>query len=112
MSYTALKITSPFYLALGMIYVPRSLLNGCGDTGFAMINGITEVAGRIIFSHAFLFFGLFGFWSVWVTTSATWALTSIVCMMRFFSGVWKHGIESESGSRRRLKLVVPKAIIR
>ncbi|PWT25725.1 MATE family efflux transporter [Butyrivibrio fibrisolvens] len=112
MSSMALRITSPFYLALGMIYVPRSLLNGCGDTGFAMINGITEVAGRIIFSNVFLFFGLFGFWSVWVTTSATWALTSIVCMMRFFSGVWKHGIESESGRRRRLKLVVPKAIIR
>ena len=92
MSYTALKITSPFYFALGMIYVPRSLLNGCGDTGFAMINGITEVSGRIIFPQIFLFFGLFGFWSVWVTTSATWALTSAVCLMRFYSGVWKRGI--------------------
>lgn len=112
MSYTALKITSPFYLALGMIYVPRSLLNGCGDTGFAMINGITEVAGRIVFSQLFLYFGLFGFWSVWVTTSATWALTSIVCMMRFFSGVWMRGMKGEKEYRRRLKLSVPNMAIR
>ncbi len=110
MSYTALKITSPFYLALGMIYVPRALLNGCGDAGFAMINGITEVAGRILFSHFMLFFGLFGFWSVWVTTGATWLLTSIVCMLRFFSGVWMR--KAEVSPRRRLHLTVPRALVR
>jgi putative MATE family efflux protein len=110
MSYTALKITSPFYLALGMIYVPRALLNGCGDAGFAMINGITEVAGRILFSHFMLFFGFFGFWSVWVTTGATWLLTSIVCMLRFFSGVWMR--KAEVRPRRRLHLTVPRALVR
>jgi Na+-driven multidrug efflux pump len=110
MSYTALKITSPFYLALGMIYVPRSLLNGCGDAGFAMINGITEVFGRIVFSQIFLLLGLFGFWSVWVTTAATWALTSVICMMRFFSGVWMRGVGATP--RRRLHLVTPKTLAR
>ena len=110
MSYTALKITSPFYLALGMIYVPRALLNGCGDAGFAMINGITEVAGRILFSHFMLFFGFFGFWSVWVTTGATWLLTSIVCMLRFFSGVWMR--KASIRPRRRLHLTVPRALVR
>ena len=110
MSYTALKITSPFYLALGMIYVPRSLLNGCGDAGFAMINGFTEVFGRIVFSQMFLILGLFGFWSVWVTTAATWALTSVICMMRFFSGVWMRGVGV--APRRRLHLVSPKTLAR
>ena len=110
MSYTALKITSPFYFALGMIYVPRALLNGCGDAGFAMINGITEVAGRILFSHFMLFFGFFGFWSVWVTTGATWLLTSIVCMLRFFSGVWMR--KASIRPRRRLHLTVPRALVR
>jgi Na+-driven multidrug efflux pump len=93
-----------------MIYVPRSLLNGCGDAGFAMINGITEVFGRIVFSQMFLLLGLFGFWSVWVTTAATWALTSVICMMRFFSGVWMRGVGS--APRRRLHLVTPKTLAR
>ncbi|HKM33656.1 MAG TPA: MATE family efflux transporter, partial [Lachnospiraceae bacterium] len=39
MGADALKITSICYLGLGMIYVPRAVLNGCGDTGFSMITG-------------------------------------------------------------------------
>ncbi len=32
---SALKITSVCYFFLGMIYIPRGILNGCGDAGFA-----------------------------------------------------------------------------
>lgn len=94
----ALKITSPFYFMLGMIYVPRSVLNGCGDTGFAMLNGITEVIGRIGFAPlltkivSVTLFGKIipvGFWGVWLTTGLTWTMTAIVCIIRYNSGVWK-----------------------
>jgi len=94
----ALKITSPFYFMLGMIYVPRAVLNGCGDTAFAMINGITEVIGRIGFAPlltkitAIALFGMLipiGFWGVWLTTGLTWTLTGIVCVIRYETGIWK-----------------------
>ena len=52
-AYRALRITSLFYFGLGMIDVPRALLNGCGDAAFSMINGVTQVACRILFGSQF-----------------------------------------------------------
>lgn len=95
---TALKITSICYFFLGMIYVPRSVLNGCGDTNFSLINGITEVACRIGFAPlltkivSITLFGVvipIGFWGIWITTGLTWSLTSVVCLLRYKSGIWK-----------------------
>lgn len=92
-----LKITSFFYFPLAMIYVPRAVLNGCGDTNFAMINGLTEVLGRIVFSQILTripFIVLFGktlpvgYWGIWITTAITWTITGIVCLIRYKSGVW------------------------
>lgn len=94
---TGLRITSWFYFSLGMIYVPRSVLNGCGDTGFAMINGMTEVVGRIVFANiltriaSITLFGHIipiGYWGIWLTTAITWTLTAAVCIIRYKSGVW------------------------
>ena len=48
-----MRINCLFYFALGMIYIPRSILNGAGDSSFAMINGLTEVACRVIYSNVF-----------------------------------------------------------
>ncbi len=87
--YRALRITSLCYFGLGMIYVPRALLNGCGDTAFSMINGITEVACRIGYSQLFLRIPVLGYWSIWITTGLTWITTSLICLLRYFSGKWK-----------------------
>ncbi|MBR1931669.1 MAG: MATE family efflux transporter [Lachnospiraceae bacterium] len=85
----ALRINSLFYFALGMIYVPRALLNGAGDTGFAMINGLTEVAGRIGYSQILTRIPALGYWGIWLTTGATWATTAIVCVIRYKRGKWR-----------------------
>lgn len=87
--YQALRITSLCYFALGMIYVPRALLNGCGDTNFAMANGFCEVACRILYAPLFTSIPMLGYWGLWVTTGATWVTTSIFCVIRYFSGAWK-----------------------
>jgi len=86
----ALKITSPFYFGLGMIYVPRAVLNGCGDTGFAMINGLTEVVCRIVFANVLTRIPVLGYWGIWITTGLTWAVTAIVCVMRYRGGKWRY----------------------
>ncbi|MCM1569026.1 MAG: MATE family efflux transporter [Roseburia sp.] len=85
----ALRITSLCYFGLGMIYVPRALLNGCGDTGFAMLNGITEVACRIIYAPVLTRIPFLGYWGIWVTTGATWVTTAVVCVVRYFKGKWR-----------------------
>lgn len=86
--YAGLKITGLFFLPLGMIYLPRALINGCGDSRFAMVNGFAEVACRIVFSKLFVTFGLFGCYSVWITTGITWLITGIVCCARYLQGKW------------------------
>ena len=85
----ALRITSLCYFGLGMIYVPRSVLNGCGDTGFSLLNGITEVACRLVFSTVFTKIPILGFWGIWMTNGATWAVTAFVCTRRYIKGRWK-----------------------
>jgi len=100
---TGLRICAYFYFALGMIYVPRAVLNGAGDTTFAMINGATEVVGRILFSQILTRIAFVtilgyqipvGFWGIWVTTGFTWTLTAIVCIIRYQAGAWlKKGLK-------------------
>ena len=90
----ALKINSLFYFALGMIYVPRSLLNGCGDSAFAMINGLTEVICRIVYSNVFTRIPTIGCWGIWITTGFTWGTTALVCLHRYFRGGWRRMFDS------------------
>ena len=45
--YFALRTTSLCYIPLGSIHVVRGFLNGAGDTGYAMLNGMAEVVCRI-----------------------------------------------------------------
>ncbi len=79
-----------FYFALGMIYVPRALLNGVGDAGFAMLNGITEVACRIVFARILTKIPFLGYWGIWFTTGATWTIAAIVCVIRYKKGKWQN----------------------
>lgn len=86
---TALHINSLFYTVVGMIHVSRAVLNGCGDTGFALMNGLTEVICRVCYSQFFTRIPALGYWGIWVTTAATWTTTAVVCIIRYMSGIWK-----------------------
>ena len=85
----ALRITSICYFPLGLIYMPRALMNGAGDARFAMLNGMTEVACRIVYSNVFTRIAAIGYWGIWITTGATWVTTCIVCILRYRSGIWQ-----------------------
>lgn len=89
LSASALRITSVCYFFLGMIYIPRGILNGCGDAGFSVINGLTEVICRLLFSCVLTKIPKIGFWGIWITTGLTWLVVSIVCLLRYASGKWK-----------------------
>lgn len=94
----ALRITSVCYFMLGMIYVPRAVLNGCGDSGFAVINGVMEVVGRIGFAPILTRIPSLGFWGIWVTTGITWTITAASCVLRYKTGIWRRKAVSQKES--------------
>ncbi|MCR4939396.1 MAG: MATE family efflux transporter [Treponemataceae bacterium] len=79
-----LRITSAFYLALGMIYVVRGVLTGIGDAFFALINGIVEVIGR--FTVPLLLTSYFGMGEagIWFSTGVVWILSGGTAWLRYF----------------------------
>ena len=87
---TALRIDCLFYFFLGMIYVPRGILNGCGDARFSLINGMAEVVCRILFASLLTKLAPIGFWGVWLTQGLTWMVTGLVCIHRYRRGLWQH----------------------
>ena len=85
----ALRITSFFYLFLGLIYVTRGTLNGVGDAFFSFVNGVVEMAGRIFLPIIILGYTNIGVWCIWLTAGLTWMLAGISCLMRYRSWLRK-----------------------
>ncbi len=81
----ALRITSLFYVFLGIIYVCRGVLNGIGDAVFSIINGIVEIAGRIGLPLLLLGVTAAGVWSIWITAGVTWMLAGTSCLLRYIA---------------------------
>ncbi len=80
-----LKITSIFYIALGLIYVVRGVLNGIGDAFFALFNGIVEVIGRLTIPILITHYMGMGAPGIWLATGIVWALSGITAWMRLYS---------------------------
>ena len=85
----ALLMTSCFYIPLGMIHTIRGFLNGCGDTGYAIVNGLAEVITRIGLSLILTRIASIGYWGIWITTSATWLVTALVSILRYKGDKWR-----------------------
>ena len=84
----ALKLSACFYFPLGVIHTTRGLLNGAGDVGYAMINGVAEIVGRVGFAIILVHIPIVGHWAVWGTSALTWLLTAIMSVVRYKGGKW------------------------
>lgn len=92
MGAMALRITSYFYIFLGLIYMVRGVLNGIGDAAFALINGLVEVLGRFtvpIFLTQIAFIGL---WGIWWSVGIVWFLSGATAWLRYITYKKKLGI--------------------
>lgn len=91
----ALRITSWFYLSLGVINMVRGILNGVGDALFALINGVVEVVIRVILPVALTGIACIGVWGIWWATGLSWLISAVFCVWRYVS--WK----------KKLKAIIP-----
>ena len=83
MGAKALRITSIFYVMLGIIYVVRGVLNGLGDSFFALLNGIVEVIGRFFVPVLLTGIPAIGLWGIWWSVGIVWAMAGLSAWMRY-----------------------------
>lgn len=102
MGARAIRITSLFYIMLGIIYVVRGVLNGLGDSLFALLNGFVEVVGRFIVPVWMTGMATIGLWGIWWSVGIVWALSGLTAWLRYFDyrrrKVIKGGIAYEKSS--------------
>lgn len=96
---TALRITSPFYIFLGLIYVVRGTLNGAGDTAYSAMNGIVELCCRIGLAAPLTYIPFIGMWGCFLCSGLTWTITGLLSLWRYLSGRWQRQAENRQKSR-------------
>lgn len=92
MGAKALGITSLFYIFLGVIYVVRGVLNGLGDSFFALLNGIVEVIGRFIVPVALTGIATIGLWGIWWSVGIVWFLSGFTAWLRYLQFIRRKNI--------------------
>ncbi|MBP5653362.1 MAG: MATE family efflux transporter [Lachnospiraceae bacterium] len=80
-----LRITSVFYLALGLIYVVRGVLTGTGDAFFALFNGVVEVIGRFTIPILITQYMGMGERGIWLASGIVWFLSGSTAWLRLKS---------------------------
>lgn len=83
MGAVSLRITSLFYIFLGMIYVIRGVLNGVGDGFFALYNGIVEVIGRFTVPILLTMIPMLGVWGIWWSVGVVWFISGLTAWLRY-----------------------------
>lgn len=84
-----LRITSCFYVFLGLIYTTRNVLNGAGDAMFSLFTSIVECIGRVGFAYPLTLIPFLGSYGVFVATGITWMLNGLFSLIRYKRGKWK-----------------------
>lgn len=87
-SASGIRITSIFFMALGVVQVFRYLLNGAGDSIYSLINGGIEIVARIGFVYLLTAIPFIGMWGIFLTTGLTWFMTAVFAFVRYKGGAW------------------------
>ena len=84
----ALALTSWFFIAWGLLYIFRGVLNGAGNAVFAYISGILEVVGRVGSAVLLTSLPLIGQWGIWLSEGITWILVACAGIICYLHGTW------------------------
>ena len=87
-SSAGIRITSLFFMALGMVQVFRYLLSGAGDSMYSLINGGIEIVARIGLVYLLTAIPVIGMWGIFLTTGLTWLITAVFALVRYKGGAW------------------------
>ena len=85
-----IRITSLFLMGLGGVQILRYMLNGAGDSMYALMSGVVEVIARVAFAISLTAIPFIGMWGIWLTTGLTWTVTAVFALIRYKHGAWKN----------------------
>lgn len=76
-------LSSIFYVFFGVIYIVRGVLNGVGDSFFAILNGIVEVIGRFTVPIILTMIPFIGLWGIWWSVGIVWFISGLAAWLRY-----------------------------
>lgn len=85
---TGIRISSLFFMGLGLNQIFRYMFSGAGDANFALMNGVVEVVSRIVLAVVLTAIPFIGVWGIWLTNGLAWLFTCIFAVFHYKSGKW------------------------
>lgn len=82
-----LSVIGVAYLICAVMQSYQNVIRGSGDVNTCMAAGMTELAGRIVFSY--LLAPHMGALGIWVAVPLSWGCGCAVPVVRYYSGKWK-----------------------
>jgi len=82
-----MRIVSPFYPLMGILFAGNGLLRGAGDMNFVVVNSLTNLTCRAVL--AYLLSPIIGCAAIAWSIPIGWAAGCIVSQLRYHSGAWK-----------------------
>lgn len=93
-----IRISSLFFIGLGLNQIFRYMFSGAGDANFALMNGTVEVISRIALAVVLTAIPFIGMWGIWLTNGLAWLFTCIFAIFHYKSGKWmKKSLVEEKG---------------
>lgn len=83
-----IRISSLFFMGLGLNQIFRYMFSGAGDANFALLNGAVEVISRILLAVILTAIPFIGMWGIWLTNGFAWLLTCVFAIFHYRTGKW------------------------
>ncbi len=86
---SGLMLIAISYLATGLVYIFKAMLNGAGDTMFTLVSGIFEIAVRIVVLFTLVSVPKIGSMGIWLAAIPAGIFSAVLCIRRYQKGGWK-----------------------
>ncbi len=89
-----LRVVSPFYLVMSIMFTANGVMRGAGDVNAFMIITILNLIIRVAASY--MLAGVIGQAAIFWALPIGWSIAAVISSARYFSGAWKNKTIVES----------------
>ncbi len=85
---TYLKVVSPFYAIMGLMFTANGVLRGAGDVNIFMFITLLNLIARV--TSAYILAAFIGPEAIWWSLPVGWGISALLSNARYLSGRWKN----------------------